>query len=70
MTSDEADVSYSSTTSSFSGMADEPEGNFLTGRMVWTNWDVDQLKAKSKEIEASPQMLTSTVMGWPYQPSV
>ncbi|KAL8740796.1 MAG: hypothetical protein Q9184_008454 [Pyrenodesmia sp. 2 TL-2023] len=45
-----------------------PEARFLRGRFVWANWDVDQLKARAKEIEESPQMLTSNVLGWPYQP--
>lgn len=45
-----------------------PEARFLRGRFVWANWDVKQLKAREKEIEESPQMLTSNVLGWPYQP--
>jgi len=45
-----------------------PEAKFLKGRSVWCNWDVDQLKAKAKELEESPQLLTSNILGWPYQP--
>ncbi|KAL8956246.1 MAG: hypothetical protein Q9193_006178 [Seirophora villosa] len=45
-----------------------PEAHFLRGRFVWANWDVEQLKTRAKEIEESPQMLTSNVLGWPYQP--
>jgi len=44
-----------------------PEAKFLNGRFVWCNWDVDQLKAKAKELETSPQMLTSNILGWPFQ---
>lgn len=45
-----------------------PEARFLRGRFVWANWDVEQLKARAKEIEDDAQMLTSNVLGWPYQP--
>ncbi|KAL7917674.1 hypothetical protein ACQKWADRAFT_317164 [Trichoderma austrokoningii] len=30
-----------------------PEAEFLKGRFVWVNWDVDELKAHAKEIEES-----------------
>ncbi|RFU80063.1 short-chain dehydrogenase [Trichoderma arundinaceum] len=30
-----------------------PEAEFLKGRFVWANWDVDELKAHAKEIEES-----------------
>lgn len=45
-----------------------PEARFLRGRFVWANWDVEQLKARAKEIEESAQMLTSNILGWPYLP--
>ncbi|KAL8895273.1 MAG: hypothetical protein Q9207_008235 [Kuettlingeria erythrocarpa] len=45
-----------------------PEARFLRGRFVWANWDVEQLKARAKEIEDDAQMLTSNILGWPYQP--
>ncbi|KAI9677981.1 MAG: hypothetical protein M1822_008089 [Bathelium mastoideum] len=41
------------------------EAKFCRGRTVWSNWDVDELKAKAKEIE-SGIMLTSGVHGWPF----
>ncbi len=44
-----------------------PEASFLRGKFVWTNWDVDNLKEKVKEIQESP-IMTATVAGWPYQP--
>lgn len=44
-----------------------PEAKFLKGRFVWANWDVDELKAKAKEIEGS-LILTSNVLGWPFAP--
>ncbi len=27
-----------------------PEADFLAGRFAWANWDLDELKAKKKEI--------------------
>lgn len=30
-----------------------PEARFLNGKYLWANWDVDELKAKAKEIEGS-----------------
>jgi len=42
-----------------------PEAAFLRGKFVWTNWDVDELKAKEKEIRGT-EMLTSNIVGWPF----
>ncbi|PSS10967.1 hypothetical protein M430DRAFT_61331 [Amorphotheca resinae ATCC 22711] len=36
-----------------------PEAAFLKGKLVWANWDVDELKAKAEEISSSQQMTTS-----------
>ncbi|KAH7419814.1 hypothetical protein BKA64DRAFT_699831 [Cadophora sp. MPI-SDFR-AT-0126] len=33
------------------------EADFLHGRFVWANWDVDELKARVKEVESKPQEL-------------
>jgi hypothetical protein len=27
-----------------------PEANFLAGKFIWTNWDVDELKGRAEEI--------------------
>lgn len=43
------------------------EARFLRGKFVWSNWDVDELKAKKDEIESSP-LLTVNCIGWPYTP--
>lgn len=40
-----------------------PEGEFLRGKYLWVNWDVDELKAKEKEILASNSLVTGLV-GW------
>lgn len=42
-----------------------PEAKFLDGRIVWANWDVEELKAKSDAIQSSQDM-TSGIYGWPY----
>jgi hypothetical protein len=33
-----------------------PEADFLKGRMIWVNWDVEELKAKKDEIIAKNQL--------------
>jgi hypothetical protein len=43
-----------------------PEACFLKGKFLWANWDVDELKAQAKEIEASTQ-LSIGLVGWPFQ---
>ncbi|KAJ5680858.1 Glucose/ribitol dehydrogenase [Penicillium majusculum] len=51
---------------SFSVWLASPEARFLKGKFLWTNWDVDELKAKAKEIEESNQ-LSIGLGGWPFQ---
>jgi hypothetical protein len=41
-----------------------PEAKFLNGRMVWSNWDVDELVTKKDMITAGT-MLTIGYEGWP-----
>jgi len=41
-----------------------PEAEFLKGKFVWSNWDVDELKAKREELEGTPN-LTLGLLGWP-----
>jgi hypothetical protein len=43
-----------------------PEAQFLKSKFLWSNWDVDELKAKAKEIEASNQ-LSIGLSGWAFQ---
>ncbi|KAF2144341.1 uncharacterized protein K452DRAFT_285577 [Aplosporella prunicola CBS 121167] len=40
-----------------------PEAEFLKGKYVWANWDVDELKARKDEISA-PNRLVSGLVGW------
>ena len=40
-----------------------PEAAFLKGKFVWSNWDVDELKAKREEIAGGAE-LTMGLSGW------
>ena len=51
---------------SFNVWLASPEARFLKGKFLWANWDVDELKARAKEIEASTE-LTIGLIGWPFQ---
>ncbi|KAL2868590.1 SDR family NAD(P)-dependent oxidoreductase [Aspergillus lucknowensis] len=42
-----------------------PEARFLKGKYLWANWDVDELKARAKEIEETTQ-LDIQLVGWPF----
>ncbi|KAI1852844.1 hypothetical protein JX266_002385 [Neoarthrinium moseri] len=41
------------------------EAAFLTGRSVWANWDVDELKGQAETIKSGMAM-TAGINGWPY----
>jgi hypothetical protein len=41
-----------------------PEAKFLKGKLVWSNWDVDELKAMEEEIEETDKF-TFGLLGWP-----
>ncbi|RFU26478.1 hypothetical protein B7463_g9865, partial [Scytalidium lignicola] len=51
---------------SFNVWLASPESRFLKGKFLWANWDVDELKAQAKEIEAST-LLSIGLGGWPFQ---
>ncbi len=61
-----ADFELVSLPASFNVWLASPEARFLKGKFLWANWDVDELKAQAKEIEASTQ-LTIALVGWPFQ---
>ena len=42
------------------------EGSFLKDKFVWSNWDVDELKARTEEIE-SGTLLSIGLAGWPFR---
>ncbi|TVY54996.1 Short chain dehydrogenase citE [Lachnellula suecica] len=41
-----------------------PEAEFLKGKFIWSNWDVDDMIAKKEELVSSNQ-LTQGLLGWP-----
>ncbi|KAK4938271.1 hypothetical protein LTR10_021250 [Elasticomyces elasticus] len=45
-----------------------PEARFLKGKFLWANWDVDELKARAKEIEEGT-LLNIQLVGWPFSGS-
>jgi hypothetical protein len=49
---------------SFIVWAASREAEFLKGKLVWSNWDVDELKGRAEEIKNS-KMFTMTLEGWP-----
>ncbi len=42
-----------------------PEADFVKGKFLWANWDVEELKARKEEIQGS-SLLTMTLDGWPF----
>ncbi|KAK9241982.1 short-chain dehydrogenase, partial [Lipomyces tetrasporus] len=50
----------------FTVWAVSPEGKFLNGKLVWANWDVEELKARARQIERGG-LLTIAIEGWPFQ---
>jgi hypothetical protein len=41
-----------------------PEAEFLRGRYVWANWDIEELKAK-KDVILNENLLMMGLRGWP-----
>lgn len=60
-----ADMTLVSLPASFSVWLASEEARFLKGKFLWTNWDVDELKARAGELENSPQ-LTIGLVGYPF----
>ena len=52
---------------SFIVWACSPEAAFVRGggKYLWSNWDVDELKANKEQLEKASQ-LTITMNGWPF----
>jgi hypothetical protein len=50
---------------SFNVWLASPEADFLKGKFLWTNWDVDELKAQAKEIEKTHRYSVEMV-GYPF----
>jgi len=62
----EANFGLVSLPASFNVWLASPEARFLKGKFLWANWDVNELKAQAKEIEAGTQFSIGLV-GWPFQ---
>ncbi|RYP75115.1 hypothetical protein DL771_002576 [Monosporascus sp. 5C6A] len=62
----EADFNIVSLPASFNVWLASPEARFLKGKFLWCNWDVDELKAQAKEIEAGTK-LNIGLVGWPFE---
>jgi hypothetical protein len=43
----------------------QPKTKFLNGKLVWANWDVEELCQQAEKIENSA-MLTIGYEGWPF----
>lgn len=43
------------------------EAEFLRGRYVWVNWDVEELILRREEIEKDPSLFKIVLGGWPFQ---
>ncbi|KAF7956621.1 hypothetical protein EAE96_003955 [Botrytis aclada] len=46
----------------------QPKSKFLNGRLIWANWDVDELFAQAERIQSSSDF-TIGCIGWPYIPA-
>ncbi|KAJ6142925.1 Short-chain dehydrogenase/reductase SDR [Penicillium samsonianum] len=44
--------------------AASPEGAFLEGKLIWSNWDVEELKERKEELQGG-EKLTMVLNGWP-----
>ncbi|KAK4494424.1 hypothetical protein PRZ48_014722 [Zasmidium cellare] len=42
-----------------------PEANFVKGKYIWANWNVEEMKARAAEIEGS-DLLSMKLSGWPF----
>ncbi|KAL8924488.1 MAG: hypothetical protein Q9172_002653 [Xanthocarpia lactea] len=50
---------------SFNVWLASPEARFLKSKFLWANWDVDELKAKAKEVEGTTRFSIG-LGGWPF----
>jgi hypothetical protein len=50
---------------SFNVWLASPEADFLKGKFLWTNWDVDELKMQAREIKETHKYSVEMV-GYPF----
>lgn len=41
-----------------------PDSDFLNGRFIWANWDLEELSKSKDKITSSPHLLRVTLDGW------
>jgi len=46
--------------------AASPEARFTDGKILWCNWDVDELKAMKGDIEGT-DLFTTGMVGFPFK---
>jgi putative AlgH/UPF0301 family transcriptional regulator len=46
----------------------QPKTKFLNGKVVWANWDVEELEAQAEKIQESA-IMTIGYTGWPLSPA-
>ncbi|KAJ4340194.1 hypothetical protein N0V95_007575 [Ascochyta clinopodiicola] len=46
----------------------QPKNKYLNGKVVWANWDVEELAKRAEEIQNSP-IMTIGYAGWPFSPA-
>ncbi len=61
----ETDCGLVSLPASFNVWLTSPEARFLNGKFLWANWDIDELKAKAKEVEGTTRFSIG-LGGWPF----
>lgn len=61
----DADCSLVSLPGCFNVWLASREAAFLRGKYLWTNWDVEELRTRAKELETTPE-LTIALVGWPF----
>lgn len=62
-----ADAAPADLPACFTLWACSDEGKFLrgSGKYLWSNWDVDELKSRKDEL-SKPNALAITLNGWPF----
>ena len=62
----EGDADDASLPGNFMVWLASPESEFLRGRFVWANWDVEEMIAMKDTIEKDPHLLRPGMGGWPF----
>lgn len=57
------DIETADLAGSFLVWVTSAEGEFLKGKFLWVNWDVEELKARKDEFR-NPNKLVTGLVGW------